>query len=287
LPGDLESGAFDQKKIFLMKELIYKSSKIAYLSLGQGNPIVLLHGFCEDHRIWDSQIGYLENQGRLIVPDLPGSGLSDAVEDMSLEGIAACLDYILDHEFPNRSKLSQHGNEMNLVGHSMGGYLALAMVEKKPENFGGLGLFHSTAYPDTEEKKVNRKKSIEFIKMHGARPFVRQTTPNLFSASYKNEFPGRMESLIERYADFKPASLISYYEAMIRRPDRTSVLKNFRGKILFIIGEEDLAVPMSEGLRQCHLPQCSHIHIFENTAHMGMLENSAKSNQALKEFIHS
>ena len=72
---------------------------------------------------------------------------------------------------------------------------------------------------------------------------------------------------------------------MINRPDRTAVLKNFGKPILFIIGEDDLAVPFQQSLQQCYLPDRSHIHILRNSAHMGMLEEPAKLNQALFHFI--
>ena len=262
----------------MLKTFQYQSSQITYHDQGKGDPIVLLHGFGEDHFIWNQLLPILRNDFRLILPDLPGSGLSDRIEDMSMEGMAGCLLRVLDLECPGVHRPF-------LIGHSMGGYIALALAEKYPGKLAGLGLFHSTAYPDSEEKKNTRMKSMEFIRQYGSAPFIRQSTPNLFSELFKNKQPQIVEELTGRYASFQPGSLLAYYEAMLKRPDRTDVLKSFPGKVLFIIGEEDPAVPLADSLKQCHLPNLSHIHIFENTAHMGMLEDPTRSISAIADFV--
>jgi pimeloyl-ACP methyl ester carboxylesterase len=261
----------------LLKTIQYQSSRIAYHEEGKGDTIILLHGFAEDHFIWNQLVPDLKNDFRLILPDLPGSGLSERIEDMSMEGMAGCILRILDIE-------CQGPRRPFLIGHSMGGYIALALVEKYPGKLAGLGLFHSTAFPDTEEKKSIRVKSMEFIRRNGSGPFICQSIPNLFSERFKSQYPKLVEGLTERYANFLPASLLSYYESMLKRPDRRAVLKSFPGRVLFVIGEEDPAVPLADSLKQCHLPNWSHIHIFENTAHMGMLENPARSIRAFKDF---
>ena len=112
----------------------------------------------------------------LIVPDLPGAGKSDMIDDMSMEGMAEMLKAIIDKE-----KISS----FVLIGHSMGGYITLAFAEKYPQYLIKFGLFHSTAYADNEEKKAIRRKGIDFIKEHGAFEFLKNTTPNLFSPDYK------------------------------------------------------------------------------------------------------
>jgi pimeloyl-ACP methyl ester carboxylesterase len=267
----------------LLKTIQYESSQIVFREEGKGQPVVLLHGFAEDHSIWDQLVLDLKDECRLLLPDLPGSGLSDPISDMSMEGIAHCVNQILDTECPRNSSLS--GDGIILIGHSMGGYISLALAERYPSKLAGLGLLHSTAYADSLEKKNARIKSMEFIRQHGPALFIRQSTPNLFSDRFKQDYPEILETMILRYADFKEASLLSYYEAMMKRPDRTGVLSNFPGRILFIIGEEDLAIPLEDSLRQCHLPRISHIHILEDTAHMGMLESKEKTKTALHLFI--
>jgi pimeloyl-ACP methyl ester carboxylesterase len=166
----------------------------------------------------------------------------------------------------------------------MGGYVTLAFAELYPERLKAFGLFHSTSFADTEEKKAARRKGIEFIQKNGAAPFIRQSTPNLFSERSRQEHPEWVTSLIQRYSSFNPDALMSYYEAMIRRPDRSHVLKNFKGPVLFIIGAQDGAVPLASSLQQCHMPSIAHIHILQDAGHMGMMEDSDRAGHILDNF---
>ncbi|HEY4205829.1 MAG TPA: alpha/beta hydrolase [Puia sp.] len=239
-------------------------------------PLVLLHGFAEDSSIWDRQKDYLKDKYRLIIPDLPGSGTAPLTNDTSMEGLAATVKSRLDAE---------HIGRCIMVGHSMGGYVALAFAELYPDKLKALGLFHSTSYPDTEEKRANRKKSIEFIQKNGAAPFIRQSIPNLFSEKSRHEHPQWVSDLIQRYSNFDPDVLIRYYEAMILRPDRSHILNNFGGAVLFIIGHHDNTVPMKASLQQCHIPSVAYIHILEDAGHMGMIEDGDKAGHILDNFL--
>jgi pimeloyl-ACP methyl ester carboxylesterase len=259
------------------KTMQYQDRVLAYRVEGSGAPLVLVHGFAEDGGIWDSQITFLRKKYRLIIPDLPGCGRSAALAgEISIEDAAEAVRAILDAE---NIRVSVG------IGHSMGGYIVLALAEKYPERLKAAGLFHSTAYADSEEKKVMRRKCIEFIRKNGAAAFIRQTTPNLFAATTRAQEPELVEALIDRYLSFDPLSLTGYYEAMIRRPDRTGVLQQFEGPILFVIGEEDQAVPLAASLPQTYLPRLAHIHILKKAGHVGMLEDPARSNQILDSFL--
>ena len=92
--------------------------------------------------------------------------------------------------------------------------------------------------------------------------------------------------MIDRYATFSPDTLIAWYQAMITRPDRTAVLREFHGPILFIIGEEDTIIPLHGALEQSHLPAVSHIHLIKNTGHEGMYEAPETCTDIIKDFIN-
>ncbi len=85
--------------------------------------------------------------------------------------------------------------------------------------------------------------------------------------------------------NFLTETLIQYYGAMMKRPERISVLKSFSKPVLFIIGKEDAAVPLDASLKQCHLPRISTVYILENSGHMGMWEQPRKSLDFLLEFL--
>jgi pimeloyl-ACP methyl ester carboxylesterase len=262
------------------KSYQHKSTEIFYQDIGHGAPVLLLHGFGEDSRVWHHQVDFLKDYCRLIIPNLPGSGktidngnplIASSIEEMA-ETIFALMVFISTKPFI-------------VLGHSMGGYITLAIAEKHAEKLTGFGLIHSTAFADSDEKKATRHKGISFIQKNGAYSFLQTATPGLFTEGYKNEHADKVEELIEQGKNFASQSLVSYYEAMIARPDRTSVLKQSKVPVLFIVGKDDKAVPMEDALQQVPLPNVSYVHILKNSAHMGMWEETGLMNQYLLEFI--
>lgn len=258
------------------KQIVFEGKKIFYRVNGQGRPVMLVHGFGEDGSIWDAQVDWLRNDFQLIVPDLPGSGNSDLIADMSMEGLAELLMEIIKQEIGD--------SRLTMIGHSMGGYIALAFAEKYESRLNGLGLFHSSAYADNPEKIATREKAIEFINAHGAFEFLKTSTPNLFSAKTKDERPELIDKQIASLSNFSAPALVLYYRSMMQRPDRTVVLEKATVPVLLIMGEDDNAVPLKDMLAQSRLPEKAYIHILHESGHMGMLEEAAKSNEAVKDF---
>jgi pimeloyl-ACP methyl ester carboxylesterase len=172
-----------------------------------------------------------------------------------------------------------------LIGHSMGGYIALAFEEIYPEISLRFGLVHSSALADTEEKKANRLKGIELMELYGAGPFLKNTIPNLFSATFKKEHPDMVSLLVDAAPVFNTQACQQYYEAMRLRPDRTSILKGNLKPILFVIGTDDVAAPLVDLLPQIKLPSRPYVHILEGVGHMGMWEATEQVNQFLLDFI--
>lgn len=272
----------------MQKQINYSGADIYYNVIGKGNPVMLIHGFGEDSRVWKYQADFLKDRFQLIIPDLPGSGQSAmGNSEWSINDFADCIKAILDEELSFSSPAGGSREGACIIGHSMGGYITLAFAEKYPAMLSKFGLFHSTAYADSEEKIETRKRGIKFIKEHGAFAFLKQSIPNLFGKKFSAEHPGAISALIEEGKNFSPGALITCYKAMIARPDRTAVLKSFNKPVLFIIGEEDKAVPLQDCLEQSHLPAISHVHILTQSAHMGMWEEAAKANDALLQFLNS
>jgi pimeloyl-ACP methyl ester carboxylesterase len=256
--------------------LLINDHPVYYDVIGKGNPVMLVHGFGEDSTIWENQVEVLKNNWQLIIPDLPGSGRSALTEDVSMEGMADILKRILDE---------LQVSACIMIGHSMGGYITLAFADKYPGMLKAFGLFHSTAYADNEEKIAARRRGIAFIEENGAAKFMEQSTLNLFSKETKEKRPDYVQEIVARYTNFLPQSLVSYYEAMIQRPNRTNVLQTFKMPVLFILGMYDSAIPVEHGLEQCHMPGLSYIHILRHSGHLGMLEESTKSTGFLVKFL--
>ena len=258
------------------KTILYQNKKIMYRSIGSGDPVMLVHGFGEDGKVWNKQVEHLKKKYLFIVPDLPGSGQSEMIDDMSMEGIAEVLHTIIHEE---------NIDTCTVIGHSMGGYITLALVESYWNHVNAFGLFHSTAFADTEEKKETRKKGIGFIKQHGAFEFLKTSVPNLFSPGFKERLPGSITKFIESLKDLTPQALVAYYIAMMARPDRTHILENTENPVLFVAGEHDNAIPLADILKQCHLPEKSYFHVLKNSGHMGMMEESETANRILEDFL--
>jgi len=259
----------------MQQNIVLNGRKFSYSESGKGPVVMLVHGFGEDSLIWSSQTEALPGF-RLILPDLPGSGGSDMIADMSMEGMAAIL-----HEL-----LEQLGiKKCTMIGHSMGGYVTLAFAEKWSDQLSGFGLFHSTAFADSIEKKEVRKKGIDFIERNGPFEFLKTSIPGLFSPASRENRKELIEELLKRAHNFSGAALVSYYRSMMERPDRTSVLKMSQVPVLFILGRHDQAVPLEDGLKLCHLPGLSYIHILEESGHMGMKEEPHTSNKVLSNYL--
>ncbi len=265
------------------RSLLYDNINIAYTVSGKGAAVVLIHGFAEDGAVWKHQEVFLRDYFQLIIPDVPGSGKSDflPVQQTSASHIitryADVIKSILEKE---------NISSCTIIGHSMGGYIALAFAEKYGDHINGLGLFHSTAFGDSEEKKQHRDKAITFIQQHGTHEFLKQSVPNLFAPSFAAEHPENITELINASGNFTSQVLVQYYEAMKARPDRTAVLKNILKPVLFIMGEEDKSVYLQDSLSQCYLPGLSLISIFPGVAHMGMWEVKDQANVTLIKFLN-
>ena len=276
------------------KILLIQRKKIFYRVRGHGMPVMLVHGFGEDGTVWwpkgvEKDVSILEDESLLgkfmfIIPDLPGSGRSEIVPDMSIEGMAEVMMVIADDAISGDA-IDENESRICVIGHSMGGYIALAMAEKYPGKLNGLGLFHSSAYADSEEKKQVRQKGIDFIGEHGAFEFLKTSTPNLFSAKTRDERPELIDELLASLRNFSGDALVLYYRAMMQRPDRTAVLREAAVPVLFIMGEHDSAIPLKDMLEQSHLPGKAYIHTLHQSGHMGMLEEAVKANQILKNYI--
>lgn len=255
----------------------YQHYSIPYTDTGTGKIIVLLHGFAETSHVWKKQSPFLGNQFRVIAPEIPnvGAGFAPALLasiDLMADAVAALIQSI-------------SGEPVILLGHSMGGYITLAVAEKHPQLLQAFGLIHSTAFADTDEKRETRKKAISFIQKNGAAAFLQTTAAGLFSQQSGQQHPEWINEAVMMGSHFAPEVLMANYEAMMARPDRTNGLQGSKLPVLFIIGKEDKAVLPEDVMKQVHLPQVSYFHLLDNVGHMGMWEAADKVNSFIQKFI--
>lgn len=247
----------------MKKSITYLEQPVSYQISGTGSCLFLLHGFCEDHTVWDNFRTRFDAQFTVICPDIPGFGDSPTCEGFRVEMMAAIANHILEAE----------GIEScYFVGHSMGGYVALAFAEKYAPKLKGLCLFHSQPFADTEEKQQNRRKTIDFMEKWGVAPFVKELIPKLFSAKFIEENDVFIYEFIAKAALYPKEGLIEATHAMIHRPDRSQVLADLDCPVLFIIGGLDEAIPKEASEAQIHLPKSATAIVLNEVAHMGMIE---------------
>ncbi|GAA4302524.1 alpha/beta hydrolase [Compostibacter hankyongensis] len=245
------------------KALPASSGGMSYRDAGSGFPLVLIHGFPMDGSIWEAHMDVLKPHFRLLVPDLPGSGASPLTHPLGIATMSEAVYAMLQQE---------QITSCIMIGHSMGGYITLRFAAQYPQLLRGWGLFHSTAFPDTEEKKNGRLKSIQLMHDYGGAAFLRQMIPDMFAGRFRDTQRNQLTALIRSREEMAVASMEAYYRAMMERPDATAALRGSKVPVLFILGKEDKAAPLKDLLRQVSLPPTASIHIFEAVAHMGMLE---------------
>ncbi|PZF74181.1 alpha/beta fold hydrolase [Taibaiella soli] len=242
--------------------------KISYRKTGNGDPLILIHGFPENGTLWQQVWPELSQRFMVIAPDLPGSG--ETVYnggELSVEVMALTVQKIMEREGIE---------EAVIAGHSMGGYAALAFVDFFPEMTKGLSLVHSSAYADTEEKRETRRKAIGIIRKGGKDVFVRQMVTNLFSAYFKENQTAAINRQIETSLVLPEDSLVDFYNAMINRQGRVEVLRSAAFPVQWIIGREDNATPMAQALQQCYLANVNFVSVYADCGHMSMIEQPAK-----------
>lgn len=242
--------------------------------LGSGKAVLLLHGFCENHSVWNRLARRLSEHYRVLIPDLPGFGQSD------LPPVPFSLDDVARLVLQN---LTDRGvQSMVIFGHSLGGYIGLAMAQQAPDRIGGIGLVHSTAMPDSEERKANRDRVIDFISKHGSEPFVRSFFLNLFTNPNHPALP----ELVSQALTIPAQTLISYTLAMRNRPDRIPFLTEYQGKIWYITGDKDPLIPVESILKQAAIlgPKAV-VEVLQDTAHMGLIEKEEETFHVLMKLI--
>lgn len=248
-------------------------NNIFYTDQGQGYPVVLIHGFCETHEVWSRFAEKLSEDFRVISVDLPGFGNSKSLpENFSIADSAAKIIELL--------------NQLDIkkcipVGHSLGGYVTLAMVKQKTSMFSGFSLFHSTAYADSEERKAARNKVVEFVSSNGVTAFIETFIPPLFHDKSNPDIPFAVKMALQT----KQETLIGYAKAMRDRPDLTSVIEKFTNPILFIAGEKDTVIPPDALQKQAKLASKPHLNVVKGVAHMGMFEKEAETLNLTREFL--
>lgn len=224
-----------------MKQLHYKNTLISYSDLGKGTTIVLLHGFLENQTMWQELVPELSQKNRIITIDLLGHGDS------------ACLGYV--HSMQDNAEMvavvlsKLRIRKAVLVGHSMGGYVALAFAELYPEKIKGLVLLNSTSKADSEERKANRDRAIKAVKKD-YETFIRLSIANLFSPDNRERLDDEIEKVKIEALKTPLQGIVASLEGMKIRKDREFILQSASFPKLLVLGKNDPVLNYEDNLKQ-------------------------------------
>lgn len=243
---------------------------------GKGNAIVLLHGYLETLEIWEAFAASLVKHYRVISLDLPGHGLSGWNGDVhTMEFMADTVKGVLD-------KLNVKG--CILVGHSMGGYVALAFAKKYNDVLKGLCLFHSSPNPDTEEKKVNRDREIALIREDKLGLIASQAIPNIFAPDNVKRFAETIEEIKVNVEFADKDGIIACLEGMKQREDMNDFLLDYTKPLLLIVGKGDNLISWDVSESMIAKFKNAAVLVLENSGHIGFLEEPEESEKSLLTF---
>ena len=254
--------------------LLHKNTSIYYTSTGKGKAVVLLHGFLENSSMWNYISLELTKKYRVICIDLLGHGKSEnhgyihTMEDQA-EMVKAVLNHLQLRKYV-------------LIGHSMGGYVALAFSKLFTPNVKGLCLMNSTALPDSKEKKINRERAISAVKQNH-RTFVRIAIPMLFSEENRSIFSKEIKLVTNEALKISPQGIIASLKGMKNRNDYTPIYKSSNFPIQLIIGKQDPALEYGSLVNQT---KNTNVQVVEfPDGHMSHFENKNELLLAFHDFI--
>ena len=239
--------------------------------------VVLLHGYLESMIVWDEFVDLLKDKVRVVTLDLPGHGVSTIVGEVhTMEFLADCV----------ANTMSALGIERySVVGHSMGGYVALAMLDKYKEHIESITLLHSTTSADCQEKCDRRRREIELIKA-GKKNTLARLVPH---AGFAPENAKRLKDYIEDIAELilltEDEGVIAILAGMIERKSRGEQLRDSGIPHLFIFGRHDYYIPVEVAEEMIAADAGAKVLWLEHSGHMGFYEEPGLTANAILEIV--
>lgn len=231
--------------------------------------VYLIHGFGMNNSIWRKITKNIQAEN-IILTNLPGYDGTDEKYYDNIESLASAY----------KTLIKRPGI---IVGHSMGGYLALQICKLFPEKIRGLMLFHSHPFADSGDKQEGRKKHISFLETHGVAKFYKEIMHNFFYNKANKE----IEQLINNGNNMRVSLLVNNLQIMTSRPDMTDFLTKTNIPVGFIIGKYDNLIDGEAWFAQTAFPKKAAVYALKKSAHLGMLEEPRKSTEAINHFIET
>lgn len=258
-----------------LKKAELGNTLISYFDNGEGQPIVLIHGFAGSKLYWEKVLPDLSKNNRVIAIDLPGHGDSSmGLEKYAIEEMAGTIKDLLD----------ELGLEkVTMFGHSLGGYITLAFAEKFPQYLNGFSLVHSTANPDSDEAKAGRESNAKKVLEGGLDSFINGLSQKLFSPENSEVNAQDIQTTAKIGMSTSVQGVVNALLAMRDRPNRNYVLEETELPVLLIAGEQDQIIPPDKTftVNKPNIQQA----IIKGAGHMSMYEQPAELVRAMGNFL--
>ncbi len=235
--------------------------------------VVFLHGFCEHKSMWTDTMHALGDNWKLHAFDMCGFGTNgNTAETMR--------DYASD-VFAQMDEA--HIEKAIVLGHSMGGYVALEMLSTNPDRILGLGLIHSNAAADDDARKQARQKQIEFLQKHPTRPFLKPFSEQLLGRSNRNSL--LTDRTWELVKDAQAPAIINALKAMMVRNDHRDLIRHTNKPILWLLGVEDEFISLDMVLHQVSNTNAAKLRILDDAGHLGTWESPEQTVDTIASYI--
>lgn len=240
---------------------------LVFEARGSGTPVVLLHGFPFNRRIWEDVNPLLGDGLRVILPDLRGHGRSPVGERTNtMEAMARDVAALLDQLEIERAVVA---------GHSMGGYAALAFARLFPRRLLGLGLIASHPLADSAEKAANRQAGAERLEREGL-GFLAESMPTQLSDA-AHLYPRMQEMILENSG----AGAAAAQRGMAARGDETATLQGLNAPALVIAGRRDRIVGLDTAKAASRMLVNGRLVVLDGAGHMPMMECPQETARAI------
>jgi len=254
----------------------YKGGRLFYTVEGDGETIVLVHGYLESSEVWGEFAENLATDFRVISVDLPGNGKSSLYGDThTMCFLADAIIRIIDSE-----KISK----VTLVGHSLGGYVSLSIVERFPERLMGYVLFHSHPFADSDEVKRNRIREIDIV-LSGKKAIIYPVNiPKMFADSNLDRFSEALEKSKMIASEHEADGIVSVLIGMMNRKARDIVMTHSGVPVMIILGTMDNYIDYGAMVKKVILPPGGQMVTLKGSGHMGFVEECELSTRLVREF---
>lgn len=259
-----------------MSRVRVRGIELAYEAVGDGLPVVLLHGYPFNRSMWRGQADALSASYRVITPDLRGHGESEAATTATMPEMAADVAALMDE---------LHIERATLGGLSMGGYVALAFYQRFPERVRALVLADTKAQGDTPEAREVREQQALKATREGMQPIADAMLPKLLAPETLAAQPNTVARVREMILSTKPVGAAAAQRGMAAREDRTELLSRIKVPTLILVGSEDAITPPDVAAELHRSIRGSRLEIINGAGHVSNLERPAEFTNALKHFL--